>query len=288
MPRNVATPEQSARVQSEVGVGSGFGKAGGNLRVDGEIASNRVAGVRPLRKSDRRLLNAGDPAIYIYNVSPVWQWTRPMIRKGEVVIPRRGKLPAKVSLPLTIPGAVVGDYDAGNRFRQQFVEDGVSVAEDILCCSKEMPGMPQNDLTGYGCFYLVGQKFEELIESEQDAILVEARRKHEEKCREKALEADQLADNDITRRWVTSCEMYKLCALFLAEECGDKTMLERRWVSRRGRTTIVTECKWCGAENKPNLVVCPNCKNVLDEERFEELKNRSPKGKSRPAPEQTA
>jgi hypothetical protein len=251
----------------------GFGKLAGE---------NRVAGVRPLRKADRRMLEEETgQQIFIYNVSPVWQWSRPLLRHGNVLIPKRGKPPAKVSLPLIIPGAVVGSYDAGNRFRQQFVEDGISVAEDILCCSKEMPGLPQNDLTGYGCFYLVGVKFEDLGQGEQDKILFEANTKHEEKCRQKVLEADQLADNEKTRPWIT--EVYRLCALFLAEERGDKDAANRRWVSKRGRTSPVEECKWCGTENKIGLVICPNCKNVLDEERYEKLRAKSKPPKAAPS-----
>jgi hypothetical protein len=284
MPRNVATPQQSAQVQKEVGVGSGFGEASG-IRVGNEIGSNRVAGVRPLRKSDRRLLESGEPSIYIYNVSPIFQWNANSGGRSFGAILKRGPLPAKLSVPLVIPGAIVRDYDAGNRFRNTYTEMGIDIAEDILQCSKEMPGLPQNDLTGYGCFYLIGKSFEELPEPEREKIYSEARAKHEEKCRLRVLEGDQLADSEVTRRWIT--DVYRLCGIFLAEECGDKTMYDRRWISKRGKSTPVAECPFCGYEHKSGLARCPNCKEILDQELYDSLKNRAAKTKGRPA-EQTA
>jgi hypothetical protein len=284
MPRAVATPAQTAQAQKEVGV-SGKGVFGGAaaIRVGNEIGTNRIAGVRPLKKADRRLLNSGEPSVYIYGVAPFMVGTAKSAGRTYGMLPKRDKDPAsKVSKPLEIPGALVRDYDAGNRFRQTYTELGVDIAEDILNCSKEMPGLPRNDLTGWGFFYLIGKLFEDLKEDEQIKILDEAYQKLEEKCRLKVAEADQWADNEITRRWIT--ESYRQAAIWLAEERGDKEIYSRNWVRSRGRTVIskVEECKWCGVENKPGLPVCPNCKNILNQERYDELS--APKGKkSKPA-----
>lgn len=276
MPRNVATPEQAAVARAELGVDKGFGAPKG-MRVDNEIASNAVRGVRPLSKADRRVLNSGEPPVFIYNVSPVFQWGANAGGRSYGVIPKR-KAGAKISVALEIPGALVRDYDAGNRMRQTYTEIGIDIAEDILSCSKEMPGLPQNDLTNYGCFYLIGERFEDLTEDAQENILREANAKHEEKCRLKVGEADQLADSEVTRRWIS--EPYRLCAIFLAEECGDKTMYDRRWVTTRGRSSqkVIQECKFCGFEMKRGLIKCPNCKEVLDQDAYDALKaEKAPK-----------
>lgn len=262
MPRNVATPEQSARAQAEIGIkGKGFGDMGGE---------NRIAGVRPLRKSDKRLLDSGEPEIYIYNVSPIFEWGAKSGGKSIGSILKR-KAGAKVSEPLVIPGVMIRDFDAGNRYRQTYTELGKDIAEDVLGCSKEMPGLPQNDLTLRGCFYIIGKKFEELPQREQETILVEANARHEEKCRQMVLEADSFADSEVQRRWIS--EPYRLCAIFLAEEYGDKSMYERRWVSSRGgaQKKAVEECRWCGFEHKPGIVLCPNCKNILDQAKYDAM-----------------
>lgn len=268
MPRPVvATPEQTARARAEVGsVQPGS---------TGPMPQNRILGVRGLRKAERRMLEKGGPEIYIYNVSPIWSWKRPIAGRGDVMIPVRKK-GDKISQPLVIPNVIVRDYDAGNRTRQMYTEEGQDVAEDILCCSTEMPGMPQNDLTGYGCFYLVGTKFEDLAKDEAEEIFGTADAKHEAKCREWVMNGDQLADNDITRRWITP--VFRMCAVFLAER-GDRSMYERRWVSVRGQEhrPKVEECRWCGTENKPGLVLCPNCKNVLDDARFAAMSKKAAK-----------
>jgi hypothetical protein len=267
MPRPVATPQQVARAQAETG-GIKPGQMGG-------LPENRILGVRGLRKAERKALERGGPEIYIYNVSPVWTWERPVEGRGTVKIPAR-KPEQVVSEALVLPAIIVRDYDAGNRLRQQYTEEGESIAEDILCCSKEMPGLPQNDLTGYGCFYLVGKRFEELSKTEQDELIADATFKHDQKCMERVLEADQMADSERTRGGVVAID--RRCAVYLASK-GDKSIYERRWVSARGKEhkPKVVECAFCGTENKPNIAICPTCKNVIDQARYDELTKKAGK-----------
>lgn len=281
MPRNVATPEQSARVTSELGRGKGFKNPGKEITVGNETVGNSIKGVRPLRKAERRMLERGEPDIYVYNVSGIFKWSPRICGRDTVTIPTC-KPGETISQALIIPGAMVRDYDSGNRFRQTYVEEGIDIVQDILGCSKEMPGLPQNDLTKYGCFYVVGVPFDELEKEEQEKLLYEANELHDQKCREKVLEADQWADNDMTRRWIT--EPYRLAALHLAER-GDKSMLERRWVSKRGKSAPVVECAFCGWEVKKSVAICPNCKNVLNPALFAELQSqmgKAPKSQKQP------
>lgn len=246
MPRNVATPEQAARAKSATT----------------EIVNeNKFLGTRPLTKMDRRVLQNAPPDVFVYNVSPIWQWNRPVVGRGEVVIQKR-KADAVVSDPLEVPGALIRDYDAGNRVRRAYVEEGLDLVEDILCCSSDYPGMPQNNLTHYGVFYLVGKRLEDLPEEKQQEILFEANSKHDAKCREKVLEADQLWSNPQTKSWIT--DMYRQCALHVNEE--------REWVAKRGKPSRLAECPFCGWEHKPGLAKCPNCHEILDKKLYEKLK----------------
>jgi hypothetical protein len=267
-PKNIGTIEQGERAKTET------------AKILGE---NAFRGTRPLRKADKRLLERGEPEIYVYNVSTIFQWSPRIQGRGNVII-QKCKPGQKVSEPLVIPGVMIRDYDAGNRNRQAYTEEGIDIAEDILGCSKEMPGLPQNDLTGYGCFYLVGEKFEDLSPTEQEKILSEANAKHDRKCHEKVLEADGLAGSEVTRRWIS--DPYRLAALHLSQKNayrdGDKSMLTRTWVGgpRSGALTPVSECVWCGYEHKKGLAVCPNCKNILNQELFDKLSKASKKAQA--------
>lgn len=229
--------------------------------IDALISQGNTRGVRGLSKSERRMLAQGGPDIYIYNVSPIWEWHRPVPGRGEVIV-QKCKQGEKVSAPLVVPNIVTRDFDRGSGVRQMYAEEGLDLAQDILGCSEEMPGHPMNNLVGYGCFYIVGKKFEDLPVSEQQRILDEANDKHNQKCREKVLEADQLWSNPVSKGWLT--DMYRLCAIHIGEE--------REWVAKRGRSSPVQECPFCGWEVKRGIAKCTNCREILDKELYEKLK----------------
>ena len=255
MPRNVATPEQAQRA-----------KAGVQELLDG----NSYAGQRPLSKADRRILTMGLPDIYIYNVSPIFPWSPRAAGMGVVSIPVRDK-DAKVSEPVKIPGAIIRSYDAGNRKRQSYSEEGLELVKDLLGCSEEMPGLPQNNITRFGVFYIVGKKFEDLSDAEQQQLLDENNAKHNAQCADKVLEADGYAGNDVTARWITN--MYRMCAKHLG--------LKRDWLGQYGHTeNKVEECPFCGSEFKRGKPICPNCKNVVNQAALDQVKAaQEPKGK---------
>ena len=106
-------------------------------------------------------------------------------------------------------------------------------------------------------------------------LIADATFKHDARCLERVLEGDQLHDSGVPGRALT---INIACAVYLAGK-GDKSMYERRWVMARGREyrPKVVECNFCGAENKPNLAVCPTCKNVIDQARYDALTKKAEK-----------
>ena len=262
MPRNVATPEQAAAAKSQT---------------DAIQRENSFRNMRPLSKMERRVVSEAKREIYIYNVSPVWEWVdRPVPGRGRITIPRR-KPGERAACAVPVPEALIRDYDAGNRNRQQYVLEGIEVVQDVLGCSEDIPGLPQNDLRNYGCFYIVGKRLEDLPEEEQETLLFEAEEKHKRKCFEFTQNADQMWANPISKGWISP--PYRLAAMHIAETYPEEKedIYRREWVSIRGRSKPakkVEECRFCGNENKPNLAVCPNCKNVLDQEQFDRISSR--------------
>lgn len=231
--------------------------------------------VRGLTKTDKRVLNMGLPDIFIYNVSPIWQWNRPVTGRGTVLIPKC-KEGQRVSDPLVIPGAIIRDYDAGSGKRQAYTEEGKDIAEDILGCSKEILGMPQNDLTNFGCFFLEGTKLEDLPKEEQEELIRTAQNKHDVKCDEAIMFADQLWANPNTKSWITP--MYRFCAAYR----DPKNTAQREWVAKSGRSSSVTECPFCGYEVRKGLPKCPNCREILDQALYDSLRGTKPaKGEGR-------
>ena len=233
-------------------------------KLAGIVENNAPRGTRGLTRTDRRLLAQGGETYYIYNVSPIWSWSRPIQNKGNVFIPKRGK-DEKVSMAAEVPPFLVRDFDKGNGTRQQMLEEGIAITEDILGCSTEYPGLAANNLLNYGCFYTT-TPFEELPEEKQQALLDEANQKHHVMCQEKILEADQLHSANHTA-WIT--EMYRLCALFEKED--------RPWVAKRGKQNPTEECRFCGWENKRGIAKCANCKEIVNQELYDELKKGNKK-----------
>jgi hypothetical protein len=224
--------------------------------------ANKISKVYGLSKSQTMQLRQGGDTIYIYNVSPIFSWTKPVQGRGRVTVPKRDPK-AKYSEAVEIPPYVVCEYDKGNRNRAKYLEIGKDIAEDIVGHSPEYPIRPENDLTLYGLFFTIGTKLEDMGEEEREELLNKANLLHENKCREKVLEADSFHDADHTS-WIT--EVHRLCAMHVHEE--------REWVARRGKTMETSECPYCGFEGKKGTVICRNCKEVLDKEGYDKLKGK--------------
>ena len=240
--------------------------------LEGLQNQNTIRGVRGLTRTDKKLMAEGGVTTYLYNVSPIFSWPRQIQGRSSLIIPKRAK-DGLVSVAVEIPPYIVRDFDKGNSTRQQMLEDGTVIAEDMLGCSKEYPGLERNNLTNYGCF-MTTKPLQDLPENEQVELLDEANRKHDEMCHQMVLEADGLHGAG-HGAWIT--EMFRLCALHVKED--------RPWVSKRGKSAPTSECEFCGYENKRGIAKCSNCKEVIDEELYAALKAKSKKVKKADKPE---
>ena len=245
--------------------GTFFGTSG-TTKVSGHLANiNNMKGQRGLTKSDRALLASGGDRVYIYNVSPIFQHVKPMQSYGKVTIPKRAEN-ARYSAPFTVEPHLVRQYDGGDRLIKNMISEGIEVAEDIVGNSKDYPQEPYNNLENYGVFMTVGSPIEELPKDKQEKILLAAENKHLDMCRQKVYQADQLHSAGKT---AYIPEMPRLCALFLGEE------EDHPWVARSSKPKRETvECPFCSFAGKPGTPLCSNCKQVIDQEKFDSLQTK--------------
>jgi hypothetical protein len=258
MPPKVAGPAQSAQAQSaaagmtDVRTGQGGGR-------------NSMTRVRPLTRFERKAMEANVDAVYVYNVSPIFQWQKIFAGLGALTIQKcpEGK---PYTDAICIERRLVRPFDGGNNTQKQMVEEPLDIVQDALVCSPDYPMRPENNLTRYGCFYTVGVPIEET--EDRDKIIAEAVLNHTNRCLEKVQEADAL----VNTQWV-SCivEIHRKAALHL-QTIGEISELPD-WVSRRSKPkNALAECPFCGFEGKPGTPICKNCKEVLDPEKYEALK----------------
>lgn len=250
-----------------MGVFGGSPTAKHDGRVTAINQRNKIAR-QPLSKFERKALNQETEAVYIYNISPIFRWERFFAGLGNLILlPRKDS--ETVSEPLILAKRLVRHYDAGDRRSNHMVEEPVEIAEDFLRCSKEFPTRDDNNLTNYGCFMTVGLPIDQMLKSDQQRIIEESDLKHRNKCREKVFEADGWSNDATTRRWIT--EMQRKCALFLGEAEG------RQWVTMRGAATDKSktkECQFCGFDCKLTAVKCQNCREIIDQAGYDELKKK--------------
>lgn len=246
MPRNVATPQQSAQAEQVVQ----------NLR-----NQNKFNRTRPLTKFEREALNAPIEAVYMYNISPIWKWQKDYPGLGTLTLfPRRSE--QQYSDAIVLEKRMVRAFDGGNRIQRLMVETPLEIVEDFLVCSRDYPGRPQNNLLEFGCFYTVGQPIEDVPAKERQVILDDAELKHRNKCLEFVGQADALASSPNMQAMVV--EVHRKCALFLGEE--------RDWVQRRAKLNPTEECPFCGFDNRRGVAKCKNCAEILDLKLYETLK----------------
>lgn len=220
---------------------------------------------QPLTKFQQQQIAEAKP-VFIYNVSPIHEWRKPQGQLGTVVIPKREK-GERVSKPYSLRGAVPRWYDKGLGRKEVFIESGIEIAEDICGCSQEFPvDTPNNNLTNFGVFITL-QPFDELPKKEQDKLLDDANAKLMICLRKLVLEADLL--HPATPKWVGQIHRDALNALNELE--GTKE--QRPWApishAERGE-----DCKFCGSKVKIGIVVCPTCRNVLDEEKYAKMQGK--------------
>jgi hypothetical protein len=289
-----------AKAQIEGGAGGGFKSATGSgvsaetdssdrgRRVKAYVDQRNQQRVQPMIRSQLVAMESGTKC-YIYNVSPIFEWSRQYKGLGRFVIPRRpevgdvikektadGKFiehtvtaddirgKYRVSKPVIIEHSYRCSYDKGDNRRVPYVEYGEEIAESVVGNSKLYPAdlvNPTNNLEQWGVFITYGTPFHDLPKAEQDDVYLRAMTMHEKRCREKVQRADTL----ITRFPDAVLELHRKCALFVGET--------RPWLTSRGKPhSAMVECPFCASEIKATVIKCPNCQEIVDAERYASMK----------------
>lgn len=224
--------------------------------------------VRPLDALQKKaLIEIRKERRYIYNVSPIFAWKR---RAGGVgfFVPKRHE-GEKVSHALVVLGASV-----------RYVVKGEGVAEPVITLAEDMvrdvlgayenPRKKGYDLREAGCFS-TDAPLERLSAEERETLLENANEKHRLFCARKVLQADEFWPDQKMRMNVI--EVHRRCLLFLQSLDPTSHEWDREWAARRGTKPgpAKIECRFCGFENKPDLAMCPNCKQVLNKKLYEKM-----------------
>jgi hypothetical protein len=275
-----------------------------NDRVQQVMAAHNKRGRRPLTPFEAKQLADGElNPLYIYNVSPIHIWQRPQGQLGTIVIPKR-RWEAAVSIPVPIKGAIVRWYKSGLGAEQPFIEGGEQIVEDVCGFGPSYGSRHENsNLSNYGVF-TSPKPFDEvyLPQGKQDFLRAASDRERmrlledflvpKSEQREMVTEATQKLLADLQLRileadnwYMGGAEMQKFispwhrdCLKAFNHITGKKEA--KPWAGIVLEETLES-CVFCGHMNKPNLIVCPNCKNTLDPAAFaaaqDELKKRSTK-----------
>lgn len=258
----VATPGQAEAAKQAVSQMT-------DIRTGAGGAANRFGRTRPLQRFERNALKAPVEAVFLYNISPIFMWQKIYPGLGALTLrAREEKEP--YSAPVVLERRMVRPFDGGNNIQQLMVEEPLDIAQDFLVCSPEFPGRPENNLTRYGCFYTLGEPIEN--QDDRQKILDDAELNHRNRCHEKIAEADALQNGPFR---VCIVEVHRKCALYL-QATGDIKELPD-WVSRRAKLNTTDECEFCGFENRRGSPVCKNCREVLDQAKYDELKAKRKK-----------
>ena len=257
------------------------------------LANRSRTRTQPLIRS-QEIAAKGGLDCYIYNVSRIFEWRRTYKGFGTFTIPKApsvgdnivkdGKTVSateddikgvfKLSTPLHIPHSYIASYDKGDTRRIPYVEFGEEIAESIVGNSKLYPAdllLPTNNLENWGVFITYGKKYEELPKGEQNKLMTEALAAHQKRCFEKVLSGDRLYEMSKSKGTGGPLEIHRLCAL----ETGE----ERDWVTFRAPRVKaeMIECPFCTSEMKPTAVICPSCREIVNQERYEKMTGRKNK-----------
>jgi hypothetical protein len=284
-----------------------------NDRVQEVMAAHNKRGRRPLTPFEAQQLADGElNPIYIYNVSPIHRWQRPQGQLGTIVIPCR-KWEEPISFPVSIKGAIVRWYKSGLGSEQPFIEGGRDIVEDVCGFGPSYGGRHENaNLSNYGVFIspkpftetFLPQAKQEMLRSatgrererllgeflvplaEQQQLIRDATQKLLSILQARILEADNwYMGGAASRKFLEHCDWNRECLKAFNHITGKKE--SKPWAGVMVDEALEA-CVFCGNMNKPNLIVCPNCKNTLDPVAFakaeSELKARAAKkGKKTPA-----
>ena len=276
------------------GAAAGSPAALANTRVQEVMASHNKRGRRPLTTYEAAQLADGEiNMVYIYNVSPIHRWMRPQGQLGTVIIPPR-TWKESVSAPFPIKGAIVRWYKTGLGLDQPHIEGGMEIAMDVCGITPGVESHPTDQLPNYGVFLSTrpfeaehlpdilrhrlakakGPTAEQLHQEyvvpkhEQKEMIQEANQKLVGVLQGRILEADNWHQGGVEARKFIG-DWHRQCLKAFNHITGKKE--SRPWASINMDENL-EGCLYCGTMNKGGLVVCPNCHNVLDQTRFDELK----------------
>ena len=267
MPPRIANPAESAKAQqATAGMTDVKTGAGGGV--------NRFKNKRPLTRFERMALKAPVDAVFLYNISPIFHWKKDYPGLGTLNLPPR-RDDQECSDSVAILQNLVRAFDGGDSTQRFMVEVPIDIAQDFFVCSPEFPSRPENNLLNYGCFYTEGKPLEEFAAEERQKILDEAELKHRNRLHELVAQADSFYNSANMQYAIV--EVHKQAALYLQSKGNILELPD--WVARRAKLNTTEECRFCGFENKRNVVVCRNCREVLDQEGSDKLKSKSKKKK---------
>jgi hypothetical protein len=199
-----------------------------------------------------------------------------------------------VSIPFPIKGATVRWFKSGLGLDQPFIEGGLQVAQDVCGISPGVESHPSSRLTNYGVFitmrpfeveHLPEQKRMKLAQADRTAasqlLLEYLIPKHEQKelvteatgkllgdLQSRILEADNWHMGGAEQRRYIG-QWHRDCLKAFNQITGKKET--RPWASIMIEETLEA-CIFCGNMNKPNLALCPGCKQVINKRLYDQLR----------------
>lgn len=219
-------------------------------QVGHELAKENARIVPQVSETLRRI--AEEKKVHIFNIYPV-SWRKSLGSLGTFTIPacadngsQRPEDWAPYSKALIVPGLVFESFDMGTKHLSMAHWDGMDVAKDILGLTD---GLAANSLERWGVFIAAGATptKEELLQAKKrlSATMAEALQEGDRKWRGSDKERKELSD------------YHKRAAQYLNQK--------REWDSLAAEQV---SCKFCGEPIKPNLIKCPQCREILDHQRW--------------------
>lgn len=199
---------------------------------------------------------AEENTIHIFNVGP-WRHEIPLGSLGTFLIPKceKGKPFAAMR---ALPGIVVEPIPTDERNMELRQEDGRYIAEQIVGYGKHRG--KENDLRPYGVFVAAGKKptpeeveaARELLHQTYGEMVAEARSAHGQG--EKVfVNVYRPGYHDVAAR--------------------EMNLLDEAWLTKTNPSNR-QKCEGCGTMVERNVMVCPSCKFILDEEKYKKHQAR--------------
>jgi len=197
--------------------------------------------------------------IYLYNVGP-WSHRREMGSLGAFYIPacEDGK---EYSRPLTLPGIVTEPYPVSENQMALHQEDGGYIAEQILGVGKMR--RPDESLAPLGVFIST-------TNPPGKAEIARARAALDGYYRHLVQEADAA--------WAQGPKMAEETIQpklhFLAARRLNLTETECPWLKNAATAADRKNCDGCGTPYAVGIILCPQCRYILDPEKFSKHRDR--------------